>query len=149
MSMTLKQHVDHWISSSDQSALDMRAALKSGRRMNAMYSGHLAIEKMFKALLAARDIQIEWTHNLVVLAKLCSLDLGPEHIDELNAINRFNIAAKYASVKSQVYALCTKEYTAEWATIIRKWLKLLKNQVLLERSMLLNNTAATYPEKTF
>jgi len=149
MSMTLKQHVDHWVSSSDQSALDMAAALKSKRRMNALYSGHLALEKIFKALLAAKDIQIEWTHNLVKLAQLCDMTLTPEHIDELNAINRFNIAAKYASVKSQVYVLCTPQYTSDWAKIIRKWRKLLKEQVLKERAALPSNTAASYPENKF
>ena len=149
VNMTLKQHVDHWISSSDQSLLDMSAALKSGRRMNAMYCGHLAIEKIFKALLASRDTRIEWTHNLVKLAQLCNMTLSPEHLDELNAINRFNIAARYASAKSQVYALCTKQYTAEWAAIIRKWRKRLKEQVLLERAALPNNKAASYPETKF
>ena len=149
MSMTIKQHVDHWISSSDESLLDMSAALKSGRRMNAMYSGHLAIEKILKALLAVRDTRIEWTHNLVKLAQLCNIVLTPEQLDELNAINRFNIAARYASVKSQVYALCTKKYTNEWAMIIRKWRKKLKEQVLMERAVLPNKSPASYPEDKY
>ena len=63
MSLTLKQHVDHWVSSSAESLLDMEAAINSKRRMNALYCGHLSVEKMFKALLAARDTQIIGTYS--------------------------------------------------------------------------------------
>jgi len=50
MTLTLKKQVDYWLKQSNDSLLDMRAALRSGRRVNALFCGHLALEKMLKAL---------------------------------------------------------------------------------------------------
>ena len=92
--MTLKQHVDHWISSSDESEKDMRASHKSGRYLNALYCGHQSIEKVFKALLAARNIQIVHIHSVVKLANKCNWSLPPVPLAELVSIDQFYIAAK-------------------------------------------------------
>ena len=41
MSLTMKGHVDYWVKLSSESIFDMRAALRSGRRTNALFCGHL------------------------------------------------------------------------------------------------------------
>ena len=56
MSLTAKGQVDYWLKLSKESLLDMRAALRSGRRVNALFCGHLATEKMLKALYAAKRV---------------------------------------------------------------------------------------------
>ena len=71
MSKTIKQHVDHWISSSDENIKDMSAALKSKRNVNALYSGHQAIEKILKAILAAQNKEIAHIHRIERLTDLC------------------------------------------------------------------------------
>jgi len=114
-----------------------------------MYTGHLSLEKMFKAILAAQDQQIIWTHNLVILANRCGLTLTAEYEAELRVINEFNIAAKYASVKSQIMKRCTPEYTAEWAAIIFKWHKFLKQHAEELRSLIPDRTPAAYPEDLY
>ena len=144
MSMTIKQHVDHWLASSEESLRDMRAAFKSGRRMNAMYTGHLAVEKIFKALLAAQDEEIIYTHNLVTLAKRCGLSLTAAQEAELVTLNEFNIASKYASIKSAIYKRCTSKYTATWSAVIRKWQKAIKQEVVQIRAKLPDRTPASH-----
>ena len=67
--MTRKQHVDYWLHGAAESMKDMRAAIKSKRRSNAMFCGHLAVEKMLKALCAVRSKTIYREHNLLKLAK--------------------------------------------------------------------------------
>ena len=67
--MTRKQHVDYWLNGAAENMKDMRAALKSKRRTNAMFCGHLAVEKMLKALCAVRGKRIYREHNLLKLAK--------------------------------------------------------------------------------
>jgi HEPN domain-containing protein len=149
MSFTIKQHVDHWISSSNESVKDMNAALKSNRRLNAVYCGHQSIEKIFKALLASKNIQIVYTHKTAKLASLCGLGLTQKQIDELDAIDQFYIASKYASAKSKLYALCTPQYTKQWIDIIRNWHRHIKQQVITERASLPNNIPAMYPENLY
>jgi len=67
--MTRKQHVDYWLHGATENLKDMRSAIKSKRRTNAMFCGHLAVEKMLKALCAVRNIPIDREHKLLVLAK--------------------------------------------------------------------------------
>ena len=45
MTMTQKGQVDYWLKLSNNSLLDMRAALRSGRRVNALFCGHLALSQ--------------------------------------------------------------------------------------------------------
>ena len=149
VSMTLKQHVDHWISSSEQSILDMSSALRSKRRMNAIYSGHQSLEKILKALLAARNMRIIHTHKITQLVVRCGYILTTGQLIELETIDQFYIAAKYHSVKSKVYEMCAPEYTDTWTKIIRKWYKYFKQQVRAERALLPNNVPATYPEDVY
>jgi len=149
MSMTVKQHVDHWVSSSKESRKDMEASIKSKRRTLALFSGHQAIEKVLKALLAAQNLQITHTHKLTSLAFLCGLRLDNSQQAELIEITGFYISTKYSSVKSQFHQLCTPHYTDVWAKIIRKWHSHLLYQVAQARAKVKNGTLAVYPEKTF
>ena len=147
--MTLKQHVDHWISSSDESAKDMRVSIKSSRYLNALYSGHQSMEKIFKALLAARNVQIVHIHSIVKLANKCKWSLPPDPLAELVSIDQFYIAAKYGSAKSQLYAQCTPSFVKQWTSTMRKWHIFVKKQVLIERAMLPNNAIAIFSENIF
>ena len=149
MSLTIKQHVDHWISSSNESAKDMEAAFKSKRYLNAVYCGHQSLEKIFKALQAAKNIQIVYTHKTAMLANMCGFGLTQEQLDELNSIDQFYIAAKYASAKSNLYAICTPQYTKQWINIMRNWRKCIKQQVIAERASLPNNIPANFPENQY
>ena len=149
MSLTLKQHVDHWISSSDESLKDMEASFKSKRYLNALYCGHQSLEKIMKALLAARNERIVYLHNIVKLINACGVELSVAHFEELSKIDSFYISAKYGSVKSNLYIQCTPKFMNYWTRIIKKWRKEIKKQVVAERSKLPNNKPAEYPEDIY
>ena len=143
MKMTLKQHVDYWLKHSNDSLLDMRAAYRSGRRTNALFCGHLAIEKMLKAFCAVRCVPAQsiWGHSLFKLASSAGLW---EHFNdtkrtELATITTFNIEARYDDYKRSFSQLCTPEFTKQWVSVIETWYSHLKEQVLQERALLQNN----------
>ena len=140
MSITAKQHVDYWLKLSSESLADMRAALKSGRRSNAMFCGHLAVEKMLKALCAAKRIPIIREHKLLKLSHKAGLALTVDQETELGTITNFNITARYDDYKLRFHQLCTPKYTALWASKIEAWYKYLKPIVIQERSKLPNNS---------
>ena len=71
--MMQKQHVDYWLRGAVENMKDMRAALKSKRQTNAMFCGHLAVEKMLNALCVVRGKRIYREHNLLKLAKEAEL----------------------------------------------------------------------------
>jgi HEPN domain-containing protein len=127
----------------------MYALQKNKKSMDALYFGHLSVEKALKAILAARDIRIAFIHDIISLAQKCQITLNPDMETELAGINRFNIAAKYASQKSQIFKQCTSAYTAEWIKIIRKWQKLLISLAYSERAKIPNRAIVHNPTETF
>jgi len=149
MSMTIKQHVKHWINSSDDSLKDMRASIKSRRRSLAMFAGHQSLEKIFKAILAANDVQIVYTHDLVKLAQSCGYIINAGQQTELATISGFYIATKYSSVKSQFQKQCTNQFVDTWSAIIRKWQKIIKQHVEQLYGTLPDKKPANNPENTF
>ena len=146
MSLTLKEQVDYWVKLSSESLLDMRAALRSGRRTNALFCGHLAIEKMLKALCAVRYVTSNqiWGHNLIKLSDIAGLWVGFNDSQqfELATITTFNIQARYDDYKRQFKLLCTKQYVEQWTSIIEKWYTDIKKIVAQERASLPNRIPA-------
>ena len=146
MKATIKQYVDYWIKLSNDSLLDMRAAYRSGRRTNALFCGHLAVEKMLKALCAVRLVPSQeiWGHNLFKLASSAGLwvHLSVAQQTELATITTFNIEARYDDLKRQFAQLCTPQYAEKWVSVIETWVSHLKQQILKERVSLPNNVPA-------
>ena len=146
MSLTLKGHVDYWIKLSSESLLDMRAAVRSGRRTNALFCGHLAVEKVLKALCAVRRVPANqiWGHNLYKLADAAGLWAGLSDAQkvELATITTFNIEARYDDYKRQFSILCTKQYVQQWVLVVETWCGNLKQTIIQERALLPNNTPA-------
>jgi len=143
--MTRKQHVDYWLHGAAENMKDMRAAIKSMRRSNAMFCGHLAVEKTLKALCAVRGKRIYREHNLLKLAKEAGLivTLNIAQQEELLTITGFNIEARYDDYKLRFHAICTPEYANIWSKKITTWHKDLKKIVLQERAALPNNVPDT------
>ena len=143
--MTRKQHVDYWLRSASENMKDMRAALKSNRRANAMFCGHLAVEKMLKALCAVRGKRIYREHHLLKLAKEAGLiaTLTTAQQEELLTITGFNIEARYDDYKQRFQVTCTSEYVNIWSKKITAWHKDLKMIIIQERASLPNNKPDT------
>jgi len=139
--MTRKQHVDYWLQGAAESLKDMRAAIKSKRRTNAMFCGHLALEKTLKALCAVRNAKIERDHKLLKLAKDSGyiLQLSVAEQQELLTITGFNIEARYDDFKRRFHATCTPQYADHWSKRISYWYKEIKAIVIQERATLPNN----------
>ena len=144
MSLTAKGQVDYWVKLSTESLLDMRSALRSGRRTNALFCGHLAIEKMLKALCASRCVpgnQI-WGHNLVQLSQKANYSLSDTQVMELGTITGFNLSARYDDYKRQFAQLCTKQYAQHWALVVETLYTNLKQIVFQDRALLPNRIPA-------
>lgn len=139
MSITVKQHVDYWLNSAAENMVDMRANIKSKRRVAALFMGHLAVEKMLKALCAAKRKPVIKEHTLLKLAKRADLELTEEQMTELSIITKFNISARYDDYKLRFHKQCTPQFVKEWSAKIYWWYKWLKPMVAEERTKLPNN----------
>jgi len=139
--MTRKQHVDYWLHGAAESLKDMRSALKGKRRTNAMFCGHLAVEKILKALCAVRNVNIEREHKLLKLAKDSGYItvLSTTEQQELLTITSFNLEARYDDYKRRFHAICTPQYVDTWSKVISRWYKEVKTLVIQERATLPSN----------
>jgi len=105
--LTRKQHVDYWIKESSENIKDMNGSIKSDRKINALICGHLVVEKMLKALSAARDVQIRKEHRLWIIAEQNGLwhTLTESQKNDLMEITRF-FSSRYPDYRRRFYNLC-------------------------------------------
>ncbi len=118
---------EYWLTEAEE-ALQVADHLVEKRDYSyALFFGHLAIEKLLKALYAAKmQKHAPPIHNLLRLAKKAGLSLDEPHTKALIAITTFNIEARYPDMKRAFRRQCTPEYTARQMTNIKElfqWLK--------------------------
>ena len=129
-----------------ESLSTVRVLIKNQKRTEALFFGHLALEKMLKALCAVRcvpKVKI-WGHNLQILAERADLwrHLDATQKRELTTIDTFNIEGRYDDDNRKFKTLCTPQYTLHWFHIIVNWCKFIESIILKERVNLPNNTPA-------
>jgi len=118
---------DFWMEEADE-ALNVAGHLFDKEDFSyALFFGHLAIEKLLKAIYVARKKeQAPFIHNLDRLAEMSGISLTEEQQERLIRISRFNLEARYPDEKRTFRKICTKEFTSkELAEIeeVYKWLK--------------------------
>jgi HEPN domain-containing protein len=96
----------------------------------ALFFGHLAIEKILKALYAVRVQQhAPPIHNLIRLARGAGLELDETRIDTLITITAFNIETRYPDIKRTFRQKCTPEYTGRQMARIKELFEWLRSQI--------------------
>lgn len=96
----------------------------------ALFFGHLALEKMLKALCVKeqRD-HAPPIHNLVRLAKIAGIELDEQAESDLVTITAFNIESRYPDFKSSFRKKCTQQFTTKQMAIIWRYFKWLKSRL--------------------
>ena len=90
---------------------------------------HLAIEKVLKAIISSKGVEVPYTHDLVKLSNLSGLEFTEEVLNELEEITTYNIEARYDDYKEEFYKKATEEYTGIWKEKCRGIFSWIKNQV--------------------
>ena len=117
----------YWISEAEDALNITRHLFETKDYSYALFFGHLALEKMLKALYVHNcKKHAPPIHNLQRLAKLAGLSLDEDKIEKLILISSFNIEARYPDIKRSFREKCTEEFTSDQIQIIKeifKWLK--------------------------
>jgi HEPN domain-containing protein len=96
----------------------------------ALFFGHLAIEKILKALyVARRNEQAPPVHNLVRLAEVTGLAMDSQRKDSLIRITTFNLEARYPDESRNFRKICTEEFTRLELTRIKELFQWLNNMI--------------------
>jgi HEPN domain-containing protein len=117
----------YWIKEAEEALTVAEHLLEKRDYSYALFFGHLAIEKMLKALYVENKKEHSPpTHNLQRLAREAGLSVNKERNQRLLLITSFNIEARYPDIKRSFRKKCTEEFTLEQMQVIREtfqWLK--------------------------
>ncbi len=130
--MKSKIKIDYWLVSSENDWKVAGHLFEKGDYAYALFLGHLTLEKLLKALFVAESGKTPpRTHNLVYLAEKSDMVLSDQQIELLEAVNDFNLEARYPDEKFSFYRRCTKAFTIHYLEQIKDFKQwLLQNTVL-------------------
>jgi HEPN domain-containing protein len=126
--MTDKESViKFWLTSSDDDFDTAEKLFESKKYHHALYFCQLAVEKYLKGLIVSRlDAPVKHTHDLILLSQQLDIDISSDHLEELRNITKFNLQARYDTIKREFYKKATHKYSKEWLKITKEvllWLK--------------------------
>ncbi len=125
--MDRKDIIQFWTSEAEEAKEVARHLFEKKDFSYALFFGHLAIEKLLKALYAKNiDETVPRTHNLPRLASAAGLNVPEDRQYDLIRITAFNLEARYPDYKREFRKKCTGQFTkAELEKIeeVFKWLK--------------------------
>ena len=108
----MKKAITYWRDEA-QEALQVAEHLFEKRDYSyALFFGHLAVEKIMKALYVARkNEQAPAVHNLVRLAEAAEIALDAPRKEALIKITTFNLEARYPDETRSFRKKCTEDFT--------------------------------------
>ncbi len=121
--MTKEEHINFWLKTAEHDLAAMQKIFDSGSYDWSLFVGHLAIEKLLKALWVKKnqDNNPPRIHNLVkIYEESNSSFLDEDEFTFLNEVTSFNIEGRYPETKLAFYKLCTKEFSKSKIVKIKK-----------------------------
>lgn len=129
--MNKDEHIAYWLAESDKDLAVMESMLTSGHYTWALFVGHLALEKVLKALYAKRvEIQVPRVHHLLKIARDCGLHLTCDQEDFLLEVTTYNIRGRYPDYKHSFSRKATREFTTNRIEKIKETWQWLKEQII-------------------
>lgn len=121
--MTEKQarlQARYWYLSARHDYETMLGLFKLRRYSDALFYGHIVLEKILKARLVIEKRQaVPLSHELNVLAVLAGLNLNQRDTKLLQTVSHFNIRARYPDHKLEFYKICNRGYTFYYLNRVR------------------------------
>lgn len=118
---------EYWLTEAEEALQVADHLVEKEDNSYALFFGHLAVEKVLKALYVLRRADhAPPVHNLLRLARSAGLKLNDAKTDELIKITAFNIESRYPDVKRAFRQKCTAEFTSSQMQIIKEvfeWLR--------------------------
>lgn len=129
--MVKQDYIKYWAKSSEQDLISMERVFQVGRYDWALFIGHLALEKILKAVwIINNESNIPpKTHNLKKIADEAQYILSEVESLLLLEINDFNLEARYPDYKFDFHLKCTKDFAEGYMNKIKELHKCIANQI--------------------
>lgn len=108
----IEKTVQYWLDGAKYDMGVANAMFKTQKYPYALFMGHLALEKLLKAVVVQNTrTHAPYTHSLEVLAKKAKLDIPEQMAIKLREFMEFHFEARYPEGQKAFYQKCTKVYT--------------------------------------
>jgi HEPN domain-containing protein len=120
--------ISYWFSGAKYDLGVANAMLKSKKYPYALFMGHLALEKLIKALVVSHTKKHDpFSHSLPYLAEKSGIKFPQKILIKLREVMEFHFEGRYPDANKAFYDKCTRSYTVEKLKEIKevfKWIKL-------------------------
>lgn len=128
--MTQQESIKIWVDGSADATDTAQRLFKSKKFNHSLFFLHLALEKILKAVFINKfDSAPPYTHDLVILAEKCQLDISNDQKSQLSEISEFNVSARYEDYKYRMYKKATEVYTTQWFKIAADLLDIFNKEI--------------------
>lgn len=125
--MDIQRVKKYWLEEAEDDLRVMHHLFEAGDYSYALFFGHLAVEKILKAVYVVRKGEhAPYSHDLEKLAKQSAIPLTVDQKKILIQITDFNIEARYPDEKKSFRKKCTEDFTRGMLNKIEEvfqWLK--------------------------
>lgn len=122
--------VTYWLVEADEALQVADHLVEKGDYSYALFFGHLAVEKVLKALYTSKHREhAPPIHNLLRLARAASVEPDEIQTEALITITAFNIEARYPDLKRAFRERCTAEFTERQMATIKEMFQWLRSLI--------------------
>lgn len=119
----VEKHIAYWRKEALDSWKDVVHNIKGARVQIALFSTHLAIEKILKAHVVKKTGKFPpMIHNLISLARIADLTITPEQVELFAMLNPLNIETRYPGVARQKPTKKEAEAIIKRTKVALEWL---------------------------
>jgi HEPN domain-containing protein len=127
LKFNIEKTVNYWLEGADYDMGVAEAMYKKRKYPYALFMGHLALEKVLKAVVVKTTCKhAPYTHSLEKLARKSKIDAPTQTQIKLREFMEFHFEARYPDEQKAFYKKCSRSYTKEKLQEIKEifeWLK--------------------------
>ena len=124
----------NWLDMVSYDLTTAKHMFKTGRYVYVIFMCHLAIEKVFKAIVCEETNKISpKTHDLIYLINLGKIKLTGDLLDFVGIINNVSIVTRYPEDLSKLVSSYPKKITGEYLKRTLEIIKCIKQDVRLKK----------------
>lgn len=126
----IQKTVKYWLDGAKYDMGTANAMFKTKRYPYALFMGHLALEKLLKALVVKNTHRhAPYTHSLEKLVIKAKINIPPQKQMSLREFMEFHFEARYPDEQKAFYKKCTYSYTRGKFKEIKEIFEWLKSQL--------------------
>ena len=130
MKFDVEKTVSYWLESAKYDLETAESLFQTRKYPYALFFGHLAMEKLLKALVVRETGEhAPYTHSLPLLASKLTLKIPEEIGRKLAGFMEFYFEARYPEEQKKFYKKCTRGFTEPHLNEIKKVFKWLKKKL--------------------